>query len=251
LDIVKRLRRECPWDRKQTHTSTKSLLIEECYEAIEAIDGGNAQDLKGELGDLLYLVFLNGVIAEETGAFGMKEVFAEAADKLVRRHPHVFGNAEAETAHEVQSRRERLKMQSEGGSSLLAGIPKRLPALLRAQKIQEKMSRAGFASTTDEEAWLLAEAALSSVQPGKEDGRPTTEEAEKRFGELVFALVSLSRSLDVNLEEASARTSDELTEKVASIEAALRTEGRTIPDANAEELAERWRRANRGEDLPA
>lgn len=244
LSIVRRLRKECPWDREQTHASTKPLLIEECYEAVEAIDHGDARDLEGELGDLLYLVFLNGVIAEETEEFGVEGIFGGAADKLIRRHPHVFGDTQAESEEEVKAGRERLKLRSEGRTSLLDGIPKHLPALLRAQKIQDKLGHTEGATPTAAESWLVADAALSSLQPGNE-GRFQTGEIEETFGELLSALVNLSRAMGVDPEGSLNRASESVAAKVASTETALRPEGKGIADADAAELADLWRRPDR------
>src|SRR5579872_6213471 len=135
VEIVRRLRKECPWDREQTHDSIRAMLLEEAYEVMEAIEDKNLQELKKELGDILLHVVMHAVIAEETAAFSLDEVIDGESKKLVHRHPHVFGSVEVANAEEVTKNWEKLKLKEEGRSSILDGVPRTMPALQRAQRL--------------------------------------------------------------------------------------------------------------------
>ncbi len=152
IKIVKRLRKECPWDREQTHKSIRHSLIEETYEVIEAIDQKDLTELKQELGDVLLHIVLHAVMAEEEQAFTLNDVIESISEKMIRRHPHVFGNTQVENAHEVKRNWEHIKLK-EGRKSVIDGVPKEMPALLRALRIQEKASKVGFDWKKKRDVW--------------------------------------------------------------------------------------------------
>ncbi|MBI5474470.1 MAG: nucleoside triphosphate pyrophosphohydrolase, partial [Ignavibacteriae bacterium] len=152
VHIVRRLRAECPWDREQTHQSIRHSLIEETYEAIEALDDNNLDELRKELGDLLLHVAMHATMAEQEQSFTLNDVIRGITDKLIRRHPHVFGAKQVANAHEVKQNWERIKM-SEGRSSLLDGVPRQLPALQRALRVQERAAKVGFDWKKEKDVW--------------------------------------------------------------------------------------------------
>lgn len=191
--IVRQLRSECPWDREQTHGSVTHLLIEEAYEAVRAIEVGDSEELKTELGDLLLHVVFHSVMAQEAGNFGMKDVMEAEIAKLVRRHPHVFGAVKAESVEEVLSNWEEIKRKEGGSKSVLAGVPDALPALLCAYRMQEKAAGIGFDFASPEDA-------MDKVAEEIEEFR--AEGSEDEFGDLLFSMVNHARLMGINPENA-------------------------------------------------
>ncbi|MFQ5839528.1 MAG: nucleoside triphosphate pyrophosphohydrolase [Candidatus Methylomirabilales bacterium] len=250
VGIMARLRAPggCPWDREQTPDTLKPFLIEEAYEVLEAVDSGDDTELKEELGDLLLQVVFHAELAAERGAFTIADVLAAIADKLVRRHPHVFGEARAETPTEVLHNWERLKQAERGGAgeaSALHGVPATLPALLRAQRLQDKAARVGFdwgaltavLSKVDEEVKELKEAVAG--------GDPVAIEAE--VGDLFFALVNASRFLDVSAEEALRKAIGKFTRRFRHIESTIVRRGGRLEEAGLPEMDRLWEEAKAGE----
>ncbi len=240
LEITKRLRRECPWDREQTHESIRASLIEEAYEVVEAIDTGNLDELKKELGDLLLHVVFHSNIAEEKGEFTLDEVIASITEKLIFRHPHIFGTARAETADEVKRNWEKLKLE-EGRESLLEGVPRELPALLRAHRLQDKASKAGFDWKKREDVWKKVEEEVNELHRAIDTAGQ--EEVEMEFGDLIFALVNYARFLKVNPENALRRTVEKFISRFQYIERRLKESGREIGSATLGEMDELWEEA--------
>jgi tetrapyrrole methylase family protein/MazG family protein len=197
-DIVARLRGPggCPWDRQQTHASLKPFLLEEAYEVLEALDGGDMAKLREELGDLLLQILLHSQIASEDGSFDVGDVIRGLAEKLIHRHPHVFGGTEVSGAEEVVVNWEELKRQEKQEDSLLAGVPKQLPALAYSQAIQGRAARAGF-------DWERLEGILEKLaeEVGELEGETTHEGRLQEFGDLLFTLANYARRLGVDLEE--------------------------------------------------
>jgi tetrapyrrole methylase family protein/MazG family protein len=255
----------CPWDRKQTHESLKPYLLEEAYEVLETIDQKDAASLREELGDLLLQVLFHAQIGSEAGAFTIDQILETLAEKLIRRHPHVFGNAEqsgASTAEEVLHRWEEIKRTERtradvskpdsakpGPGSSLEGVPKTLPALLRAYQIQARASRVGFdwphtadgveqvIEKIEEEIGELTEA----LQAERSDGERHRVEAE--FGDLLFALVNLSRLLKVNPEEALRKATNRFAERFRYIEAQAARTGRPLDQLTLAEMDALWEEA--------
>jgi len=245
VGIVARLRGDggCPWDRAQTPETLRPYVLEEAYEVLEAIDHGTDADLRKELGDLLFQVVLLSRMAEERGAFDLSDVIAAISDKMVRRHPHVFDPAHVATAAdgEVVAWEARKAKERPDDHSALDGVPKALPALLRAHRISEKASRVGFdwpdrsgvRAKVDEELAELDEALASG------DDSAIGEE----FGDLLFALVNLGRFLPMPAEDALRTATDKFEGRFRAVEGLLAADGRTVHGTDADTLEAYWRRA--------
>lgn len=249
MNIMRRLRGPggCPWDAEQSHDSLKRYLIEECYEVIEAIDKQDDDLLREELGDLLLQPLFHAAIAEERGAFTIDDVLDTLADKLIRRHPHVFGDQEIRTSEEQVTNWEKIKKEEKGEErkSALSGIPPHMPALMKAQKITEKAARVGFDwEHTDqvyakvlEELHELEETMVSRDQ----------ERMEAELGDLLFAIVNLGRFLAVNPEEALRKTIDRFSSRFDHVEETLHSRGIQLKDASLEEMDLLWNDAKKQE----
>lgn len=261
----------CPWDRKQTHESLKPYLVEEAYEVLEAIDHGDAAGLREELGDLILQVLFHAQIGAEAGVFTIDDVLRQLADKLVRRHPHVFakgnGNGDPGNAEEVVTRWEEIKRnerkQQAGGAaapdSVLSGVPKTLPALLRAYQVQARASRVGFdwphsregrgqvIAKIEEEVRELREAleSLPAEQAAAPAAgtRPLQAEVEAEFGDLLFALVNLGRFVKVNPEEALRLATNRFTERFQYVEREAARRGRPLEEMTLAEMDALWEEA--------
>ena len=242
VEITKRLRKECPWDREQTHLSIRHSLIEEAYEVVEAIDTNNLDELRKELGDLLLHVVFHSNIAEEQKEFTLEEVINGITDKLIFRHPHVFGDAKVESAEHVKQNWEKLKMQ-EGRTSLMDGVPKELPALLRAHRLTDKASKVGFDWEKKEDAWKKVDEEMHELHRAIEAGDRENTEAE--FGDLLFALVNYSRFIQVNPENALRQTVEKFITRFQHIERRLKEMGKDIHSSSLEEMDALWEEAKR------
>jgi MazG family protein len=244
VEIVRRLRKECPWDREQTHQSIRHSLIEEAYEVVESIDENNLSELKAELGDLLLHVTLHAVMAEEERAFTIDEVLSHSIEKLIRRHPHVFGKTTVSNAHDVKRNWERLKM-TEGRTSLLDGVPKELPALLRAYRLQEKASKVGFDWKEKSEVWAKVEEEIRELRTAEHEG--TQADVEEELGDLLFALVNYARFLQANPELVLRKTNNKFIKRFQGIERALHNQGKNIEHVTLEEMDMLWNQYKRTE----
>ncbi|MFY7998525.1 MAG: nucleoside triphosphate pyrophosphohydrolase [Candidatus Kapaibacteriota bacterium] len=241
VELVRVLRVECPWDRKQTHTTLMPLLLEEVYETIDAAQANDAPELAKELGDILLHVVMNAVIAEETSAFSMKEILEREFQKLVTRHPHVFGDApSADSADAVKRNWEQIKMR-EGRKSVIEGVPKHLPALLRATRIQEKVAAIGF-------DWDDAEGALAKVAEEFEELRAARSannhaNIEEEFGDALFALVNASRFLNVNAEQSLQNANEKFMRRFKRIEELALAQNTTLDAMSLSEMDALWNQA--------
>ncbi|MCU0427042.1 MAG: nucleoside triphosphate pyrophosphohydrolase [Candidatus Kapabacteria bacterium] len=240
VELVRILRVECPWDRKQTHTTLMPLLLEEVYETIDAAEAHNAPELAKELGDIMLHVVMNAVIAEETEAFSMKEILQREFDKLVTRHPHVFGDVSADSADDVKRNWEQIKMR-EGRKSVVEGVPKHLPALLRATRIQEKVAAVGF-------DWDNAEGALAKVAEEFNELRVAREannqaDIEEEFGDALFALVNASRFIGVNAEQSLQKANEKFMRRFKRIEELAAETATTLDSMSLAEMDALWNRA--------
>lgn len=257
VTVMGRLRGEggCPWDREQTPESLKPYLIEEAYEVLETIDSGDKRLLCEELGDLLFQVLFHAEIAKESGDFDIETVLKSSVDKMTRRHPHVFsgdssrkaekGEAESLTAEAVINRWEALKKQEakENGvqKSVLDGVPKTLPALLRAHQVQARAGRVGFDWKTPTEAFPKIEEEIQEVKEAMAQGSPERLEAE--LGDLLFSIVNVARLLKINPEEALRKMIARFTERFKKIEQAAGEKG--IPSLSLEEMNRLWEEAKK------
>ena len=235
--IVRQLRRDCPWDREQTHESVKHLLIEEAYETVEAIDEQDWDELKKELGDLFLHVVFHSVMAEQDERFTLREVLKKETEKLVRRHPHVFGDVSVDSVGEVLQNWEQIKLTEGPRRSTLGGVPRHLPALLRAYRIQEKAAGVGFDFPDRHEAWGKVEEEIREFHELAESG---SSEKEHEFGDLLFALVNYARFVGVNPENALTRTNDKFARRFRHIEERLEQSGRSVADADLQEMDRYW-----------
>lgn len=245
MQIVRRLRKECPWDREQTHESVKHLLIEEAYEVVEAIDTNDVEELKKELGDVFLHVLFHSVIAEENGSFTLEEVIETETAKLIRRHPHVFGESSAEDAAEVLDHWEKIKQEEDERTSVLQGVPAQLPALLRAYRVQSKAAGVGFDFPEWEGAWTKVDEELDELHRAQQAG--SDEEVSEEFGDLLFALVNYARFLDVNPENALRETTQKFTDRFQHIERRLAAEGKIPDDVSLETMDRYWNEAKESE----
>lgn len=243
VGVMARLRRKdgCPWDREQSHESLKPYIIEETYEVLDAIDRKDDDELREELGDVLLQIVFHAQIAAEQSRFTMDDVAAAIVEKLKRRHPHVFGNVEVEDSREVLRNWEEIKKE-EGKDSVLDGVPDGLPALLKAQRVQEKVRRVGFdwesiGGTFDkvrEEIGELEKAVKDGDQAGIED----------EFGDILFSLVNVARFLDINAEESLRQTTKKFSHRFRYIENRIEEKGeRPIEEYSLEELDALWNEA--------
>jgi tetrapyrrole methylase family protein/MazG family protein len=240
-DVVRRLRAECPWDREQTHASMTRFLVEEAYEAVEAIRDGDDDALKEELGDLLLHVFFHALIAGERGAFTLDDVARGELDKLTRRHPHVFGSQEVSGPEEVIANWETIKGREDGGKLLLDGIPGGLPAMMRAHRIQDRARSVGF--EWEDTAGVLDKLEEEIGELRSELAAANRERVKRELGDLLFSLVNLCRYLNVDPQEALNLTNDEFIRRFHAMQAALRAEGKELTESTLAEMEAKWQAA--------
>jgi len=244
VEIMAQLRAPngCPWDREQTHQTLRSYLLEETYEALDAVEREDWQGLCEELGDVLLQIVFHAQIAAENGQFTIADVCRGIADKLVHRHPHVFGDAQVHGAEQVVANWERLKREGRAAGtpsrSALDGIPAQLPALLRAQRVQGRASRVGFDWTDVTGPLDKVEEELAELRRARAEAKPTAIEEE--FGDLLFALVNAARFLRVDAEDALRHAVAKFERRFRAVEARFRHQGRELSDASLAEMDAVW-----------
>jgi MazG family protein len=239
-DIVAKLRAPdgCPWDREQTNQSLLPALIEEVYETAEAARAQDDAHFREELGDLLLLVVMHAQIARETGRFDIEEVIEQVSDKLIRRHPHVFGTSEARDAGAVLKQWEAIKREEKDADShFLASLPKALPALVRAQKAQSKAARVNFDWTALADVIAKVEEELGETQ---EAIRSQDERIEDEIGDLLFAVVNLARKCKIDAETALQSATDKFVTRFNRVEDELKTRGRKLGEVELAEMDAIW-----------
>ena len=242
VEITKRLRRECPWDKQQTHASIRHSLIEETYEVVEAIDANDINELKKELGDILLHVVFHANIAEEKNEFTLQDVINHISQKLIFRHPHIFGDVKVDSVDGIKENWEKLKFK-EGRTSVMDGVPKELPALLRAHRLTDKAAHVGFDWEKKEDAWKKVDEEIGELHLAIESGK--SEEIESEFGDLLFALVNYARFIEVNPENALRSTVDKFITRFKYIEAHLKEMGKDVHSSSLEEMDTLWNEAKR------
>jgi XTP/dITP diphosphohydrolase len=240
IKIVKILRKECPWDRKQTHESIKDNLIEEAYEAVDAIDGQDFEELKKELGDLMLHVVFHSRMATESEHFTIEDVIYSIQEKLIRRHPHVFGDTGVRNEEEVAQNWEAIKKE-EGKQSILDGIPKNLPALIEAQRMQEKAANMGFDWPEWQQVWEKLEEEIQEFQETLKEGEP--QRTEEEFGDLLFSLVNAGRFFKLNAEDALRQTNRKFKSRFQYVESQVEKSGRPLSEVSLEEMDQFWEEA--------
>lgn len=233
----------CPWDRQQTYQDLKPYVIEEAYEVVEAIDLEDRRSLQEEIGDLLLEAVFLAEIAREEGAFDIGGCITAIHDKLVRRHPHVFGEVKAESAEEVLTNWERLKSaeRREEDKSVLSGVPRALPALLKAVRLTEKAARVGFDWRKTEDVFQKLDEEVEELQQAIRGADP--KEIEHELGDLLFTIANVARKLEVNPEEALQGSNRKFQQRFEAMESELRRQGRSFDDASLEEMDAMWERA--------
>ncbi len=248
VGIVKRLRKECPWDREQTNDSIKHATLEEAHEVVEAIDNNNYEELKKELGDLLLHVVFHTVIAEGNEKFTLDEVIDNISEKLIRRHPHVFGDEKVFDAEHVKKNWENIKLQ-EGRDSVLDGVPENLPALQKAHRLQEKAAKVGFDWEKKEDVWKKVIEEIEEMHEIEElkmknERLKSFEELDKRLesevGDVFFALVNYARFLGINPENALRKTNKKFIERFKFVEEKIKSNGKSVSESSLAEMDKYW-----------
>ena len=244
LEVMNTLRRECPWDREQTFDSLRSNTIEETYELADAITDHNMEGIKEELGDLLLHVVFYSKLGEEEGAFDFGDVADALCDKLIYRHPHVYGDIHANTPDQVKENWETLKLRKKNRrSGTLGGVPRSLPAMVKAYRMGEKAAGAGFDWEQKEDVWDKVREELGEVEAEMKSGSKTDLEGE--FGDLLFALVNACRLYGVDPESALERTNKKFIRRFNCMEEKAAAEGHTLHDMSLGAMEELWQEAKR------
>ena len=242
IDTLDILRVKCPWDAKQTNESLRPNTIEEVYELTQALLDDNASEIKKELGEVLLHILFYSVIGSEKGQFDIADVADALNDKLIFRHPHVFGNVNADTAHQVELNWEQIKLKEKGGNrSVLAGVPAALPALVKAYRVQEKAANSGFDWEKPADVWAKVREEVAEVEAARAAGSSSDVEAE--FGDLLFAVINAARLYGVNPENALERTNRKFISRFNYIESAAREAGMKLNDMTLAQMDELWNKA--------
>lgn len=232
------LREKCPWDRKQTFESLRHLTIEETYELSDAILNRDMPEIRKELGDLLLHIVFYAKLGSEEQAFDITEVLNAICEKLIARHPHIYGDVKVENAEEVKQNWEQLKLR-EGNRSVLSGVPSSMPSLVKAMRMQDKAAQVGFDWPEQERVWEKVEEEL------KEFREASGKEKEQEFGDLIFSLVNYARWLNINPDDALEQTNLKFKHRFETIEAEAGKQGRTLQSMSLEEMDAIWNQAKK------
>lgn len=242
LDVLDELREKCPWDRKQTNQSLRPNTIEECFELCDALIADDTQNICKELGDVLLHVAFYAKIASEKQQFDMKDVCDRLCDKLIYRHPHVFGDAVAETAGEVCKNWEQLKMtEKDGNKTILSGVPASMPSLIKAYRMQEKAANVGFDWDKREEVWNKVREEIAEIEAEMKSGNKAG--CEKEFGDLIFSLVNAARLYDINPDNALEMTNTKFRRRFNYVEEQTLKLGRSLKDMSLADMDSLWNEA--------
>lgn len=242
LDVMDRLRVECPWDREQTNESLRPNTIEETYELSEALLSGIPREIKKELGDVLLHIVFYSKIGEEQGQFDVADVCHALCDKLIYRHPHVYGHVEAETTEAVLNNWEQLKQQEQGGNkTVLSGVPQTLPTLIKAYRIQDKARGVGFDWPEPADAWGKVQEELAELREALNSG--DAEACEGEFGDFLFSLINVARLYQLNPDNALERTNQKFIRRFGYIEAKAKEQSRSLKEMTLAEMDELWEEA--------
>ncbi len=245
LGIMDDLREGCPWDKKQTLESLRHLTLEEVYELSDAILDKNMQEIREELGDLMMHLMFYAKIGEEKRAFDMRDVLEGISEKLVYRHPHIYGCVEVADADEVADNWEKLKLK-EGKKSVLSGVPQSLPPLLKAYRMQEKVKGVGFEWKECAQVWEKVEEEMNELKTEVEQNI-SKDKIEEEFGDLLFALVNYARYVGINPDDALERTNRKFIRRFQFIETQSAKEGHNLTDMTLEEMDAYWNQAKEEE----
>lgn len=234
LDIMDDLREKCPWDRKQTMESLRHLTVEETYELSDAILDGDLNEVRKELGDLILHMVFYSKIGEEKSAFTITDVLNGICEKLIHRHPHIYGDIQVENEEEVKQNWEQLKLK-EGNRGVLSGVPKSLPSLVKASRMQDKAAQIGFDWPSQDLVWEKVEEELQEFKEAESDG-----DKEAEFGDLLFSLVNYARWLKINPDDALEKTNKKFKRRFEAIEQWASQNGRKLTDMSLEEMDAVW-----------
>jgi XTP/dITP diphosphohydrolase len=241
LTIMDELREQCPWDKKQTLESLRHLTIEETYELADAILENNLNELKGEIGDIMLHMVFYAKIADEQGAFDIEDVLNFLCEKLIRRHPHIYGDTKVENEEQVKANWEKIKLQ-EGKKSILSGVPNSLPALVKAYRIQDKAKQVGFEWENKEQVFDKVKEEMQELQDEVYESNQKQEKIEEEFGDLMFSLINYARFLKVDPELALERTNRKFIKRFQYIE---ENAPKDLQDMTLEEMDALWNQAKK------
>ena len=248
LAIMDDLRSKCPWDKKQTTESLRHLTIEETFELSDAILEGNPEEIKKELGDILLHIVFYAKIGSEEGNFDMASLTHSLCEKLIRRHPHIYGDTIAQDEETVKQNWEKIKLQEKGNVSVLGGVPKSLPAVIKAMRIQEKARGVGFDWEEKHQVWEKVEEEMQEFKDefnAADDKEIDKEKATGEFGDLLFSLINYARFIDINPEEALERTNLKFIKRFQYLENAARQAGKNLSEMTLAEMDVYWNEAKK------
>lgn len=247
LTIMNTLREECPWDKKQTMESLRHLTIEETYELSDAILDGDMEEVRKELGDIMLHLVFYARIGSESNAFNITDVLNSICDKLISRHPHIYGNVVVNNEEDVKKNWEQLKLK-EGNKSVLSGVPSSLPALIKATRIQEKARGVGFDWEDKSQVWQKVEEELQEFKAEfdtADNKAIDKEKAESEFGDLLFSLINYARFIDINPEDALEKTNKKFIKRFQYLETKAQQSGKNLKDMTLAEMDVFWEEAKR------
>lgn len=247
LHIMDTLRERCPWDREQTLESLRHLTIEEVYELGDAILRDDLDDLRKELGDLLLHVVFYARIGRERGAFDVRDVLDQLCQKLIDRHPHIYGSVEASSAAIVKQNWEKIKLKQRGGRGVLEGVPQSLPALVKAQRIQDKAAGVGFEWEHKDQVWEKVQEELKELEKAEKNN---PDKVEEELGDVFFALVNYARFLKLNAEDALEKANRKFIRRFEAVEQMAAENGRSLSEMTLAEMDQLWEAVKSKEKTP-
>ena len=248
LTIMDELRAQCPWDKKQTTESLRHLTIEETFELSDAILEGNPEEIKKELGDILLHIVFYAKIGSEEGNFDISTLIDSLCEKLIRRHPHIYGDTKADDEEAVKQNWEKIKLKEKGNTSVLGGVPRSLPALIKSMRIQEKARGVGFDWEEKHQVWEKVEEEMQEFKEefnAASDSEINKEKATGEFGDLLFSLINYARFIDINPEEALEKTNLKFIKRFQYLENAARESGKSLADMTLAEMDVYWNEAKK------
>lgn len=245
LEIMDELREKCPWDRAQTFDTLRNLTVEETFELADAIIEKDYNDMCKELGDLMLHIVFYSKVASEQNLFEVKDVLNQLCEKLIRRHPHIYGEVKADSADQVHDNWEKIKLQTEGNRSVLGGIPSGMPAITKAYRIQDKVSGVGFDWDNRDQVWDKVQEELGELQEEVRNGG-SHDRVEEEFGDVLFSLINYARFLDIHPEDALEKTNRRFMHRFQLLEQMAKADGRQLTDMTLAEMDEYWERAKKG-----
>lgn len=245
LTIMDELRLNCPWDKKQTIDSLRHLTIEETFELSDAILENDLEEVKKELGDIMLHMVFYARIADEQKQFDISDVMHGICDKLIHRHPHIYGDVDAKDEEAVKQNWEKIKLKEKGNKSVLGGVPKSLPALIKAIRIQEKARGVGFDWDHPEQVWDKVQEELGEFREEVDQETRDQERASEEFGDLLFSLINYSRFVDINPEEALEKTNKKFIKRFQYLEKASKADGKNLAEMSLEEMDHYWNEAKK------